>query len=680
MPPVQDALQPRHAARFLDVQRAAGALAWAGAAACVAGIASTPLWRDVPWPRFAESLVLAGLVALVAWPLRRWRGWSWAGAMGALWCLLLVAMGGVLPAAATLLVLAAAMAAGSLVAPAQPVLACVCGLAAFAGALGWLLPLPVHRWWLYLSACLVLVFLGRTRLQTQWSILAAGWRRAVRASPRAAALAVATLGIASAAAWPPTLQFDDLAYHLGLPWQLMLHGRYAGDPALQVWALAPWAGDIVQALPQVLAGAEARAAVNAAWLLATAAGLWRLGAALRLAPALRWTCLALFASLPMTAALLGGMQTEAPAAAATVWLAAVVLEPARRTRALVAGALLFGFLCALKPIHAIAALPILALAAWRVRAGAARPRSGELALAVLLAVGVAGSSYAMSWLRTGNPVLPLFNDVFGSPFFAPVRFDDARWHQGFDAFLPWRMTFHTSRYFEGRDGALGMALVALAGPWLLALADRRTRGLAACATLAIALPLLPLQYARYVHPGMVLLLPALPAAMQRWTGRRAGVAMLVAVCIAGVALQANANWMLRAGAVKRSVAALGKDAPLFDRYAPERTLAAAIRTKAPGSGPVLLLSRPYQAEFAGRGRDIAWYAPRLEHAAALADRDPGGEAWAALLRRERIAEVVLAPAALPPARAAGLARVGAVRHLAAGDAEWWRIPSSEDTR
>ncbi len=678
MPPVQDALQPRHAARFRDVQRAAGGLVWLGVAACVAGVATTQLWRQAPWGRFAESLLLAALVALAAWPLQRWRGWPWAGAMAAIWCLLLVAMGGVLPMAATLLVLGAAIALGSLIAPAQPVLACVCGLAMSAGVLGWMLPLPVHRWWVYLAACLALVVGRRNPLRAQWSILALGATRAVHASPRAATLAVVALGIASSAAWPPTLQFDDLAYHLGLPWQLMLHGRYVPDATQQVWAFAPWAGDIVQALPQVLARAEARTAVNAAWLLATAAALWRIGAGLRLAPAMRWATVALLASLPMTAMLLGGMQTETAAAAVTAWLAAIVLAPAPRTRGLFAGALLFGLLCALKPIHAVAAFPLLAWAAWRHRA--ARPRPGAFAFAVLLLLVVGGSSYAMAWLRTGNPVLPMLNDVFRSPYFTVQRFDDLRWHQGFDLALPWRMTFHTSAYVEGWDGALGLVLVALSGAWLLALAERRTRGLAAGATFAIALPLLPLQYARYVHPGIVLLLPALVAVVQRRAPGKTGIALLAATCIAGIALQANAGWMLRTGAVKRSLGALGQDAPLFERYAPERALAAAIRAEAPGRRPVLLLSRPYQAEFAGRGRDVAWYAPRLEAAAAAADRDASGAAWAALLRREHIAEVILVPAALPAPRAAGLARVGAHRRLAAGDAEWWRIPSDKDAR
>src|SRR3546814_1501831 len=70
----------------------------------------------------------------------------------------------------------------------------------------------------------------------------------------------------------------------------------------------------------------------------------------------------------MTAALLGGMQTEIAAAAVSVWLAVVILDNGDGDlRRLMAGALLFGLLCALKPVHAIAALPLMAWAIWRQR-------------------------------------------------------------------------------------------------------------------------------------------------------------------------------------------------------------------------------------------------------------------------------------------------------------------------
>jgi hypothetical protein len=670
---VQDTTLPHPPA-----SRLAPFVAWAGALACVVGIVLHRFWREVPTNRLSDSLLLMALVALAAWPLRRWGGRSWAGAIGAVWLVLAIAMTGPLPFAAALLVAVAAAAIGSLAAPRQPMLALACGFAALAGALGWLLPFPVHLPWTYLGLVLGVLLLRRTAVRDMARNARAAWRGAVAAHPAAAAWTVMLLGVASAATWLPTMQYDDTAYHLGLPWSLMLHGRYLPDAAQQVWSYAPWAGDVLQALPQVIARAEARGAVNVVWLALTGAGLWRLARLAGVAPAWRWAVLALYATLPPTVVLLGGMQTETAGAAITVWLAVVVLDRDVGAHRLAAGALLFGLLCALKPIHAIAAVPLLGWAAVRHPDAFRRPARLAGALALVLLVG--GSSYFQAWRMTGNPVLPLFNNVFHSPFFAPTAFSDSRWHHGLAPTLPWRMSFRTSDYVEGWDGAIGLVLVALSGAWLLGFLSRATRGLAVCATLAIALPLLPMQYARYAHPGIVLLLPVLVAALQRWLPRRPAAALVVAVCVAGLALQANAGWMLRAGAVKDSLLALGRDEPVFERFAPERALAQAIRTQAPGTGPVLMLSAPSHAELGGRGRTVDWYAPRLRVAATRANRDPSGARWARLLRREHIGEVILRPATLKPSQAAGLARVGAQRRLVAGDAEWWRIPPAEDTR
>src|SRR3546814_4231692 len=96
---------------------------------------------------------------------------------------------------------------------------------------------------------------------------------------------------------------------------------------------------------------------------------------------------------------------------------------------------------------------------------------------------------------------------------------------------------------------------------------------------------------------------------------------------------------------------------MFARFAPERALIAAIREHAPDSGAVLLLSQPFHAELAGRGPNIAWYAPRMHAAALAADADASGVAWETLLREASIAEVILDPAKVSSAQRAGLARV-----------------------
>lgn len=664
-------------------------LIWIGAAACAAGLLHYRMWQVLSVDRPGASVLLAGSVAAATWILHRWRGWACANTLALGSVLVLVAMIDLLPALAVMLLVATAAALGSMLTGAtRPLLATLTGLAMIAAMVGWSLPLPIHRWWIYLPLMVFTVAWRRHAVRAQISCCIAGWHDAVQAAPRAAALATAVLGLASTGAWLPTMQYDDLAYHLGVPWQLMLHGRYTLDPSHQVWALAPWAGDVLQAVAQVLARAEARGALNIVWFVASAAGLWQLGTLLTLRPPMRWAVLALFASLPLTIALLGGMQTETVAVAITIALALLIVDDGARgdggdahpvatndvMHRLLCGALLFGMLCALKPMHAVAALPLLAWAGWRWRRGT-WSRIPALIGALLVMLAVAGSSYVYAWSVTGNPVLPLFNDVFGSPYFTIVSFDDPRWHRGFGFGLIWNLSFDTDQYLEGSDGGVGFVLMALAGAWLLAIFDNRARGLAICASLAILLPLAMLQYARYIHPGMVLLLPALVLAVQRWLPRRNGVLLLAALCLLNVAFQANAHWMLKSGTIWHSILVFGRDAPLLSSYVPERVLAAMIREHAPDSGPVLNLSTPYHAEFAGRGRTVDWYAPALFTARHVAESDASGGGWATLLWRERIAEVILRPTQLSDPQRAGLLLLGARRERVVGDAEWWRIPA-----
>lgn len=452
----------------------AEALIWAGVAACVIGFGVNRLWLVLPLSRFGEMVLLAGLVALLAWPLRRWLCRTWADAFALPWLVALVGLTGLLPALSVLLLSATAIAIGSLVAGrARPLLSLLSGFALVAGVVGWLLPLPIHRAWVYIPLCVVAVVLRRRALLETASTISGHWRMAIDGAPRTAAAAVMVVGIASAGAWPPTMMFDDLAYHLGLPWQLMMHGAYLLDPSHQVWSLAAWGGDILQAIAQVMAHAEARSALNAIWLLATAAGVWQLCAALGARVSTRWAAVALYASLPLTQSLQGSMQTETAAAAITLGLALAILDDGDRGyRDIFVGALLFGLLCTLKPLHALAALPLLVWALWRHWLNLPWRRVLPAALLVLL---VGASSYTYSWTIAGNPMLPLFNDTFHSPYFPAVNFNDLRWHHGFGPTLPWRITFDTEHYYESWIGGFGFVMVALAGAWLLALARKQTR-------------------------------------------------------------------------------------------------------------------------------------------------------------------------------------------------------------
>jgi hypothetical protein len=647
---------------------------WAGPVACIAGLLATRTWTHWAPGRFLELLVVALAHLLVAWPVRRLSGVAMATALLAPAFVFLAVFASGSAVLATLLLLLAAIVVGGVLSPQAPIgLRAAVGLALVAGVAGWLLPLPLHLRWIYAAGGLLALLAGHRALLGAGRRAAAGWREAVAASPRAAAFAVMALALAVTGCWLPTMQFDDLGYHLSLPWQLMETGRYVPDPTHQAWALAPWSSDVVHALAQVLAAGEARGPVNAAWLAIAAAGLWRLVDALGGSAKACWLAVAVYASIPMTAGLAAGMQTETATTALLAWLAWLVARhpsDARPGNALLSGAVLAGGLLGMKLVAAMQAMLVAAWAAVTVRPWA---RPARLALSAVVVALVGASSYAYAMGVAGNPVLPLFNAWFQSPFFAPVDLVDARWLAGFHPFLPWSLTFDTRAYTEHFTGAAGFCLVALAGAWVVAIARPRSRALAIVATLLFFLPLVPLQYARYAYPGMVLLLAPMAFAAERVDPRRFG-ALLVALAIANFAFQANGNWMQRGGALKDAILAVGRDAPLLEEYAPERLLIASIRDSR-DARPVMLMDdgQPRQAELGARGRTTSWYAPRVHAGASRADRDASGAAWVALWRREGIGHVV-DDAAPVPARAAALARLRAVRRGEAGGKAWWQLP------
>ena len=395
-------------------------LLWAGMAACAFGLVAHRLWEALPFPRFFEHLLLALLALAAAWPMQRWRGWQRATALLAVWLAALVVFAGPLPVLAVAVLAATATGLGSLVM--RGPVALPLGLALVAGTLGWLLPLPVHHRAAYLACCIGVIAWRRVAIAEAARI---AWRQfgdATRAAPRASTAALLLLGLAGTGAWLPTMQYDDVVYHLGLPWQLQQTARYALDPTLQVWALAPWAGDVLHGVVQVLAGVEARGALNGLWLAMAAGAVFALVALLGGDATRRWWAVALLGSLPLSMSLTAGMQTELPAMVLLPVLAWLVLrEPAAGPpRGLLAGALLFGALCGLKSMHAAMALPLLAWAGWRHRA---HLPWRWLPLAAGIAFAVGGSSYAYAWAiadigsDTSHTNIPerSLSDDFGHP-------------------------------------------------------------------------------------------------------------------------------------------------------------------------------------------------------------------------------------------------------------------------
>jgi hypothetical protein len=646
----------------------------AGLLLLVSGFAASELLEALPRERARELLLMALAGLLLAAPVLLLR-WRLADGLALVVLAAHMAFAGPVALACALALVAVALVVGDLVArPARAgaAVALVAGLALMAAAVGWLLPLKLHRDWIYALLIGGILVARRAVLARQIGELARQWRHAVAQAPRMATLAVLALALAATPGWLPTLQFDDLTYHLGLPAQLQQLGYYRLDPASQVWALAPWAGDVLQGVVQVLAGTEARGSLNLVWLLAAA---WLLHALARLAglgPALAWLAVILMASLPLTATLMGGMQTELPATAGVLALA-LVIQRARqvdRAAALRLTALLAGFLLALK---ASMALPLAVLGAWLLWQWRDAFPWRALPSAIALGFLVGGSSYAYAWGLSGNPVLPLFNAWFGSPYFPDWNFSDPRYTGQFGGDILWRLVFETDRMIEGWRGSGGFQLVGLALLAPLALLGRRTLALAvAGATMLLAL-LLMAQYLRYAHPALVLLLVPMLVGLHYVPWRRTALAAGLALAALNFAYQSNANWMLRFGAVPMLIESGGDPQPLLLRFAPERTLLRDLHRHA----RVLFPGRPYHAELAGRGFSASWYDPELE-AALHAARSGGAQTLKAFLQDYGFTHVLIGGALPQDGLVEDLRRIGASPLRTAYDATLWEVPLADD--
>ncbi|RUL65759.1 hypothetical protein EKH79_03345 [Dyella dinghuensis] len=637
------------------------------------------MWLKIPYSA-DEFLVELALVALAfAYALRRLLRCRLATGLAVSWIVALVCYAGIAPLISSLLIGSSAIGIGSLVVPHTSMrpapFALLVGLSVITGLVGWTLPLPIHTHSAYLSILIGICVVRWHAIAATMQSWPASWVQAIDVAPGSAALAVMAIGMVSTCAWTPTIHFDDLAYHLGLPYQLQTLGYYRMDAGSQLWAVAPWAGDVIQGIAQLVAKTEARGAVDSMWLTLTLGMLWNLGETLQLSPSARWLMLALYASVPLTADTLTGMQTEGPTAAVAValaWLIQRDLVPDRRS--LMMAGLLGGLLLGLKASNVLIAGPLGLWLLWRWQAHIPW-RTVPIAMAA--AIVVAGSSYSYGYVLAGNPVLPLFNGYFHSQYYLPINFRDTTYETGLHVWFLWDLIFHTSHYFEGADGSLGFVPLALGGSLLIAITMPRVRPLALVASTAFVLPLTQIQYVRYVQPAMALLLPAMfcgiPSIDLRQHENRAVLTAVALLVLSNLAFVANGSWQLYGGVLK-DLWAHG-ELKVLNSYAPTRRIAAIIREGYGASARTLLVDRryPYAAELAGTAFVTSWYDNELVQMAWNADVRTDGVQWARVFDRTGANLIVVHQDDYTSALKTALSQARGVRVSTVGDFDLWAL-------
>lgn len=614
-------------------------LFWAGFALFAASFVASEQWHGIAARSVAGLICLALISLALAAGVRRIFRCTRSTAMLIVWACPMVYFSGVAPTLSVILITAAAAALGSVVIAqdrdGSGPLAILVGLALLCGTVGWLLPFPIHSRLVYATVMVVVVAVRWRAVAAMGRSTAASWSAAVAVAPRASFFTIICIGLASTCAWLPVLSFDALAYHLALPSQLAQHGYYQMDVGSNVWALAPWAADVLQGMAWVLAGVESAGPIGMLWFGLTLILLWRLAKELDLAPWLCWMAVALYSSLPLVAGLLVSMQTEGPTAAVLVGVALMI----QRVRVperwhLTAVGILLGLLLALKVSNVMFVAPLGVWLLWRWRGSV--PWRG-LPVAVLLACGIAGSSYVYAYALTGNPLLPLFNGYFHSPFYPPVDFHDQRWDTGLPWDLPWRLVFKSSLYDEAGNGIGPFVLIALGGSLLAALCRKRSAGLALVGLVAFVLPLTQIQYLRYAVPALVLLIPAMLYGVRCEVVAprhlRNVVFALCTVVVVSMVFVSSATWQLKNGALLRLLG--GGQERVIQRYAVEREFADVVRHRYGQQARTLLTDpkRPFAADFAGQAFVTAWYDPQLSALAARARTADTIAAWSDLFNR-----------------------------------------------
>lgn len=586
-------------------------------------------WRMLV--RGLMCLVLAATVAWVAVGKRRSSAVVPSAAAGLVIALTVVyaGPGGLLVAA---LLLLAALAMGTWIEPSadpSPWRQLLVGLALIAALVGWTLPFQVHYPVLYFLLLALLLAVRWRKLTPQLASASRAWHALAATHPIWLTLAVAATGVATLGLWLPTLNFDDNAAHLLLTDQLLAENYYRLDVSSQIWAVAPWANNVLHAVSALLSGEEARVPVAALWLAVGVAGAYRLARALDASPATAIAAAAVYASHPLTAYYGSTMQVDGAVAGVLMHFACELVRDRGRLLAPISLGALLGLLAGLKSSNAAYVLLPLAwllIHAWRNHVMA------RLMVVVLAAAVIGGASYFYAIAITGNPVFPLFNSIFKSPYFPLTDFHDYRWDSGFGWTALWDLTFDTGRFGETYAGSAGIALLALLPGVAVEIIRRGTgRWVALWLLAAGALMFWQIQYFRYVFPAIAIVSTVGVVGLGRSLDTRVLALVVAAIVVVNALLVPNLTWMTVSDPWKTLVSERSSGATTVQRaYTAPRVLLDRLHLMAP-KACVLAVDEPVVAGFDGRVNAISNYDPRLSEAYAWAEVDASGHRWREIL-------------------------------------------------
>lgn len=516
--------------------------------------------------------------------------------------------------------------------------AVIVGAAIWLAAWGVMLHFPVNYQSLHIALSLSPIFFLVNRFSEirkhffNQIVLAREWMRSIPFGAWIVGLAVVSWALRWASF--PSMGFDDHANHLRIWTELLTSYRYSFDVSTQIWSVAPFTVNLLHAGLSLMAGGDARSAMNlglAILLLLLMAGILRTW---KLPSWTQWLLMVLMATTPMMGNLLFSLQTELLLSVLALAGMRLVIDANGGWRGQhVPGVLSCAALCASIKLPG-EVLGVTLLAALAVRWWSQRETTtatGHVlrwpALLLLILLGfVALHSYGVAWKLTGNPVFPLYNAIFLSPYYHPINFSDTRWIHGFGLTSYVRAFFHTSEFFESGDYTAGWQYLIMLPIGVLALLRSGTpSGLRIILIPVLGFGLVMFsatQYWRYLFPVMPLAGVLLGSLfIQEKPAIRTAAFFLAIACIAANLLFfTRVSWMMNSPA-GMAFTSNGKET-LTSLYAPASLLTERVNQLAPGSRVLYTPSTPYGATLHGVPLYLNWYQPfRNEAFSSVKDLD-----------------------------------------------------------
>ncbi len=396
----------------------------------------------------------------------------------------------------------------------------ILGLAAYTAIFGAMIHLPINYRWVYLIILSAPLLVDAIALAKQQKIKQATCNLILQVNSALSPVAywklaglLTFIGFFSCYSFMMSITSDDNSYHLAMWSQLQFHHQYLFDVKTQIWYAAPFTLDMIHGVLSVVANEDARGALNIFLLIALLATTTATARQLFTNLNIRLLSLAFLASTPMLYNLLLGLQTELMLATLAITGVCIgISQQASFIQRSLGVILVSCLLVAIKlPTATLAAALCVCLlvSEWNnfhQIANFSRTKLIALLAALFIGLAVALHPYVTSYMVTGNPVFPLYNAVFKSPFYNPVNFKDNNFTHGASLQAWWGMFFNSSRYLESKNFITGFHyfLLPLAGIFCLYKKNRFQ------VLLYLALPVLVfgglmfymVQYVRYLFPVM----------------------------------------------------------------------------------------------------------------------------------------------------------------------------------